>query len=214
MPVLTKFKKSMVERLPSEQQFKQTIRNIKYSHVRKAYSSGRKADNVRAIFEILERDLGCEENLSSEYTNIEHCYPDSVSEENDVIGNLMLLEKHLEEKCKDKSIEQKKEYYRQTKLKMPIILVKKIADDNCFNIDKRTDEIADSLYRIINQISNDQLVLLLFYIGVLISITLFVSFSVFCAIILRSLCAERVKFLAILLVVRTCVANRDGGFAL
>lgn len=157
MQVLKKFKMSMVERMPSEQQFKQTLRNIKYSHVRKAYSSGRKADNIRAIFEILERDLGCEEDLSSECTNIEHCYPDSVSEENDMIGNLILLEKHLEEKCKDKSIEHKKEYYKQTKLKMPLLLVEKIGDDNCFDIKKRTDELADLLYGIINQISNDQL---------------------------------------------------------
>ena len=85
LEVLSKFKISMLERMPSEKQFKQTIKNLKYSHVRKAYSSSRKADNIRAIFEILERDLGCEEDLSSNNTNIEHCYPDSVSEENDVI---------------------------------------------------------------------------------------------------------------------------------
>lgn len=146
----------MLERMPSEKQFKQTIKNLKYSHVRKAYSSSRKADNIRAIFEILERDLGCEEDLSSNNTNIEHCYPDSVSEENDVIGNLMLLEKRIEEKCKNKSIENKKDFYRQSKLNLPKLLVEEIDEKNSFDIQQRTDTLANTLYKIIYKLSNEQ----------------------------------------------------------
>lgn len=151
--LLSKFKSSMIERMPSEQQFKQTIRNIKYSHVRKAYSSSRKAENVRAIFEILERDIGCEEDLSSDNVNIEHCYLDSASEDNDVIGNLILLEKPLEDRCKDKTIEDKKELYKQSKLKLPMLLVEEIGEKNAFDIEKRTNDLADSLYKIISEIS-------------------------------------------------------------
>ena len=154
MQVLSNFKTSMVERLPSEQQFKQTIKNIKYSHVRKAYSSSRKAENVRAIFEILERDAGCEEDLSADKTNIEHCYPDSLSEDNDVVGNMMLLEKSIEGQCKDRSIKEKKELYKTTKLHLPIQLVNEIGDTDNFDIEERTKRIADSLYKIIKQLSN------------------------------------------------------------
>lgn len=153
LEVLSKFKISMIERMPSEVQFKQTIKNLKYSHARKAYSSSRKADNIRAIFEILEKDIGCEEDLSSDNTNIEHCYPDSASEDNDVIGNLMLLEKHIEEKCKNKSIEYKKNLYQQSKLELPKLLVEEIGEKNSFDIQKRTDKLADTLYEIIYKLS-------------------------------------------------------------
>ena len=152
--VLSSFKTSMIERMPSEEHFKQTIRNLKYSHVRKAYSSSRKAENVRAIFEILERELDCKEDLTAENTNIEHCYLDSISEDNDVVGNLILLERNLEEKCTNKDIEFKKEIYKASKLKLPLMLVGEIGNTNAFDINERTNKIAEALYAIIGKLSN------------------------------------------------------------
>lgn len=153
LSILNDFKISMKKRLPSEEQFKRIIRNIKYSHVRKAYSGSKKAENIRAILEILERDLGCEEDLSSVSTNIEHCYPDSSSEDNDVIGNLILLEKALEEKCKNKNIKEKTLIYKKSKLKLPQLLIDEIRSENDFDIKKRTEFIADNLYTIISNLS-------------------------------------------------------------
>ena len=101
----------------------------------------------------MERDIGCEEDLSSNNVNIEHCYLDSASEDNDVIGNLILLEKPLEDRCKDKTIEDKKELYKQSKLKLPMLLVEEIGEKNAFDIEKRTNDLADCLYRIISEIS-------------------------------------------------------------
>ena len=51
------------------------------------------------------------------------------------------------------TVEDKKELYKQSKLKLPMLLVEEIGEKNAFDIEKRTNDLADSLYKIISEIS-------------------------------------------------------------
>lgn len=154
---INKMKRSMVERIPSDIHMKNSIKNIKYSHKRKAYSDSKKAENVRAIFEVLERKKGYVGDLTVEKVNIEHCYPDSEGEEDEknfTIGNLMLLEVELNDRCKAKTLSEKKNIYVESKLKCPHELVAGMLND-AFDIDERSNNIATALTEYIRELSNN-----------------------------------------------------------
>lgn len=150
--VLLSFKKSMAERIPSRENFINAIKRIRYSHKFKAYSESRKRDNVFAIYELLEKELGYEGTF--EDINIEHCNPDSESEENAHIGNQMLLEKSINEDCKGKPLAQKIELYDQSSLKYPKILREKyLINNGLLDYDKNCDFIAEVLFKRIKNLS-------------------------------------------------------------
>ena len=142
LELLDNFKKSMTDRIPNEQNFCNSIKNIRFSNHWKAYSDNRKRENVRAIFEVLERELGYKGDFSD--CNIEHCYPDSASEENCQIGNMMLLEKRINDKCDSKALAQKIGYYKDSAL----ILPSQIKPD--FSIADRNEWIAKKLHSYIS----------------------------------------------------------------
>lgn len=142
---LSDFRKSMVKRIPSKENFYNSIKRIRYSNRWKAYSDNKKRENVRAIFEIIERELGYTGNF--EDCNIEHCIPDAQSEENAHIGNLFLLESTINEnKCKDKPLGQKICFYKESKLKLPAKMAEENPQGNSFDFEKRSEWIADFLY--------------------------------------------------------------------
>lgn len=142
LELLDNFKKSMTDRIPNEQNFCNSIKNIRFSNHWKAYSDNRKRENVRAIFEVLERELGYKGDFSG--CNIEHCYPDSASEENCQIGNMMLLEKPINDKCDSKALAQKIDYYKNSALVLP----SQIEPD--FSIANRNEWIAKKLHSYIS----------------------------------------------------------------
>lgn len=142
LELLDNFKKSMTDRIPNEQNFCNSIKNIRFSNHWKAYSDNRKRENVRAIFEVLERELGYKGDFSG--CNIEHCYPDSASEENCQIGNMMLLEKPINDKCDSKTLAQKIGYYKDSALVLP----SQIEPD--FSIADRNEWIAKKLHSYIS----------------------------------------------------------------
>ena len=150
--VLLRFKKSMAERIPSYENFTNAIKRIRYSHNFKAYSESRKRDNVFAIYELLERELGYEGTFDK--TNIEHCNPDSESEDNAHIGNQMLLEESINEKCKGKPLAQKIELYNQSAFMYPKLLREKyLLNNGSLDYDENCDYIADVLYKRIIKLS-------------------------------------------------------------
>ncbi|MDY4787832.1 MAG: DUF262 domain-containing protein [Bacilli bacterium] len=154
---LNNMKRSMAERIPSDVHMKNSIKNIKYSNKKKAYSDSKKADNVRAIFEVLERKKGFDGELSTEKVNIEHCYPDSKGEDDEknfTIGNLMLLEIELNNRCNAKTLSEKKKIYKESKLKCPQELVNVIIN-NAFDIDERSNNIATALVEYVQELSNN-----------------------------------------------------------
>lgn len=153
--VILNMKKSMGERLPSENHLKSSIRNIKYSHKVKAYSDNKKAENVRAIFEVIEREKGYSLELSNDLVNIEHCYPDSQDDGNELnfsIGNLMLLEITLNDECKNKALVDKMNIYKKSLLKCPQILVNNLTNGN-FDINERSNRIVETIYSYIQRLS-------------------------------------------------------------
>lgn len=149
--LLEKFRKSMSDRMPSKENFCNSIKRLRYSSHWKAYSDSRKRENVRAIFEIIERELGYDGSFDN--FNIEHCVPDAESEKNAHIGNLMLLEERINhDLCKGKPLDQKIQYYHGSALKLPV----KMAEDNptgtAFNFDERSTWIAELLHSYITKV--------------------------------------------------------------
>jgi len=79
---------------------------LRYSSHWKAYFANQKRENARAIFEVIERELGYDGPF--DIFNIEYCVPDSETEKNTHIGNLMLLEERINHVlCKGKPLDQK-----------------------------------------------------------------------------------------------------------
>lgn len=147
---LADFRKAMIKRIPGEKSFKSSIKNIRFSNHWTAYSDSRKRENVRAIFEVLEREMGY--NGSFENCTIEHCLPDANSEENSVIGNLMLLENEYNKSCGPKPIEQKVQIYKQSALIIPNIVATEMPSDEQFSVEQRNNWIAETLYSYITGI--------------------------------------------------------------
>lgn len=148
--VLEQFKLSMIKRIPNEENFKRSIKRICFSNHWTAYSDNRKRENVRAIFEVIERELGYEGTFDN--CNVEHCLPDAYSESNASIGNLMLLEVSLNQQSNSKPFEAKMNYYIQSKLNLPQKIAAECKTQSDFEMDSRSDWIAKTLYEYITRI--------------------------------------------------------------
>ena len=145
---ISKMKSSMSERIPSSiDGLKTSMKNIRYSSEWKVYSGSKKAENVRAILEIIERERGYTGEFSPENISIEHVYNDSDSENNSEIGNLILLETKLNEACKSKDIADKIDIYQKSNLYLP-----KEIDSSAFNMSERTEKIIQTIYDIIKEL--------------------------------------------------------------
>lgn len=145
---ISMMKSSMSERIPSSiDSLKTSMKNIRYSSKWKVYSGSKKAENVRAILEIIEREHGYTGEFSPENFSIEHVYNDSDSENNSEIGNLILLETKLNEACKSKDIADKIDIYQKSNLYLP-----KEIDSSTFNMSERTERIIQSIYDIIKEL--------------------------------------------------------------
>ncbi len=151
--VLLDFKRAMIKRIPGEKAFKSSIKNIRFSNYWMAYSDNRKRENIRAIIEVIERELGYEGTF--EGCTVEHCLPDAQSEENALIGNLMLLEGPINELCGSKSIANKCQHYETSMLKLPNIVAEEISEGKGFSIDSRSNWIAKMLYDYITNLEKE-----------------------------------------------------------
>ena len=142
-------KKSMSRRIPNRENFYSSIKNVKYSSHWEAFSGSKKAENVRAIFEILERENGFKGEFDDGIYNIEHILSDALTENNAAIGNLMIIERTINDKCKNKKLAEKVILYKDSDLFLP----KQISDhpDN-FDVETRTKWISDTLYNYIEEL--------------------------------------------------------------
>ena len=87
--------------------------------------------------------------------------PDAESEKNAHIGNLMLLEEQINhDYCKEKPLDQKIQYYRNSALMLPV----KMAEDNPtgdrINFDERSTWIAELLHSYITKVRVEEPALL------------------------------------------------------
>lgn len=154
--LIEEMKKSMAKRIPNEESFYTSIQNVRYSSSHwLAYKDSKKSENARIIFDILERELGYTDDLSSNSMHVEHILPDADTENNTIIGNMMLLEAALEDACKNKPLVQKIELYKQSKLKLPQLIVELYQKGEELDIMQRTKWIADTLYSYIKKLKED-----------------------------------------------------------
>lgn len=154
--LIEEMKASMAKRIPNEDGFYKSIQNVRYSSSHwLAYKDSKKSENVRIIFEILEREFGYTGDFSSNSVHVEHILPDAESEDNTVVGNMMLLEGILEDACKNKPIAQKMELYKQSRLKLPQLIVELYQKGEELNPVQRTKWIADTLYSYIKKLKED-----------------------------------------------------------
>lgn len=144
---ISEMRESMSKRIPNKESFRNSIKNVRYSSYWKPFSGSKKSENVRAIFEILEKESGYVGAFDECEFNIEHILSDALSEENSVIGNLMLLEKTINDKCKNKDIQDKILLYKDSSLFLP-----KQVDIETFSVENRTQWIVDKLYSCIENL--------------------------------------------------------------
>lgn len=136
---ITKFISSLLGKLPQEEQFLKIFQNIGWSNHQGFYNDEHKKRQVQAVLELIESiKLG---HASTESFTIEHVLPDSQAPENALIGNLLPLERDLNEKCKAKSLNEKISYYKRSQFKTTRDFANRY-ENQTFDAQKRAEYIA------------------------------------------------------------------------
>lgn len=148
--LLDDFFASFKSRIPNKDWFKNAFSSIGYSHHYKFYNDPKEAGKAKLVLEMYEEYLG-NENMPDDYT-IEHILPDSVSEENSNIGNLLPLEKDLNERCKNFKLKDKIPIYKESNFKSVQRFVKSYENNFFdFNVEKRMTYLAGEFYKLISK---------------------------------------------------------------
>lgn len=136
-------KQALKAKLPAKESFCSSLHALGWSHKWAFYSDSKNKDRCRLVLKLLEESKS---NLSSvsEFT-IEHAYPDSEDEGNAVVGNLLPLEDALNRRCKNKTLQEKVEIYRTSSFATTRGFAERYPDGR-FDIKKRTEAIAESIY--------------------------------------------------------------------
>lgn len=109
------------------------------------YKDERNKERVKIVLELVEQYVGGRE-LDDGYT-IEHILPDSESEKNAMIGNLLPLEESLNRLCKDKSLKDKIPYYKRSNYAITRGFAERYGKDGVeFDPQSRNDYLAKLLY--------------------------------------------------------------------
>ena len=109
----------------------------------------RETEKARLVLEVYEEYLG---NKNINDFTVEHIFPDSQGEENSNIGNLLPLEKELNEKCDNLSLEDKIKYYKQSEFKSVQRFVSRYESDlSKYSIENRRKHLAEDFYKMISE---------------------------------------------------------------
>lgn len=147
--LLSKFYESFKKRIPNKEWFKKAFSTIGYSNHFKFYKEPKETEKAKLVLEIYEEYLG-NKNMSAEYT-IEHILPDSEGEQNSNIGNLLPLEKNLNERCDNLPLKQKISIYKESEFKSVKRFVKSYENkEDTFSVENRMSHLADDFYKMIN----------------------------------------------------------------
>ena len=142
---LNEFIESLNKRLPNRDVFISIFRNIGWSNHTAFYRDSKNKERVKIVLEILEKNRSGLD-LPEDYT-LEHILPDSESQDNALIGNIIPLEKHLNERCKNKSLKEKIPIYKVSNFAIARDFANRY--ENCidnFSAQKRTQFIAELIY--------------------------------------------------------------------
>lgn len=150
---LADFKDSLAKRLPSKAAFTDIFKNVGWSNHTLFYRDEKNKDRVKIVLELLELHIGKRE-LDENYT-IEHILPDSQSEDNAMIGNLLPLEKRLNDQCKDMQLKDKIPFYKRSNYAITRGFAEWCEKNNyAFTPASRNDYLAGLLYDVILGISS------------------------------------------------------------
>lgn len=137
------WKESFQKKLPTIESFEASLKSLGWSHHWALYDDEKLKDRCKLVLELLEHSVGGPEGMDS-YT-IEHVFPDSVDQRNARIGNLLPLERGLNERCKDKAFDEKLEIYKESRF----VSVRKFVqryEGASFDADVRAKFMAKEIY--------------------------------------------------------------------
>ena len=144
---LDAFIDSLNKRLPSKDAFINIFRNVGWSNHTGFYNDTNNKERVKLVLEILEKEKTGHD--IPEYT-LEHILPDSESEDNAQIGNLLPLEEALNKRCKDKSLEKKIPIYKESNFAITRGFATRYEKaPDTFNPANRTRFLAETIYKFI-----------------------------------------------------------------
>ena len=147
---LDNFLNSLKRKTPTLKTFKEKFKTLGWSNHYDFYKDSKNKDRVKIVLELLEGYYSGSDFIE-EFT-LEHIYPDSKNTANSQIGNIIPLERNLNEKCKDKELIDKLKYYENSNFK----LARNISDiykDNEFDPEIRADQMSEVIYRQILHLS-------------------------------------------------------------
>ena len=140
---ITKFMSSLLNKMPQEEQFLKIFQNIGWSNHQGFYADEHKKRQVQSVLELIESiKLG---HAVTEPFTIEHILPDSQSPENALIGNLLPLERELNERCKDKPLNDKLPLYKESQFKSTREFAERYESKD-FDAQKRTEFMAKMVW--------------------------------------------------------------------
>ena len=150
---LKRFLKHLKDRMPTKDEFRNEFKIIGYSNHCEYYHDKKNKQKAEMALTVLEQIKSGRAEVP-EFT-IEHILPDSQDRANAIIGNLMPLEKNINESCKDKQLEEKISLFFNSNFTTARNVANRYRDNvGSFNINIRTTRMADELYNEIERIVN------------------------------------------------------------
>lgn len=152
--VLKNFLQHLRNRMPTKKEFLNTFKLIGYSNRCEYYHDSKNKQMAELALTIHEQIKSGRVEIPS--FTIEHILPDSQNRENAIIGNLMPLEKKLNELCGDKPLNEKIQIYDSSSFMTARNLANRYRNNaENFKVETRTKIMADELYNEIDRIVND-----------------------------------------------------------
>lgn len=140
---ISDFISGLYRRLPSKQVFVNSVCNLGWSNHNNFHNESKNKERVRIVLELIERYY----HGPSDSFSIEHANPDSASIENALLGNLLPLEKDLNERLKDKPLSEKISFYKQSNYQQTRRFAERYGDDlSKFNPNNRAKLMAELIY--------------------------------------------------------------------
>lgn len=150
--IIDDFIETLNKRLPNKEAFINIFKNVGWSNHTVFYKDSKNKERVKIVLEILEKNKSGMD-LPEDYT-LEHIFPDSEGEDNALIGNIIPLEKRLNEQCKNKSLKEKISIYKNSNFSIARGFAIRYEDnENAFSPQKRTQFIAELIYNYITNLN-------------------------------------------------------------
>lgn len=145
---LQAWRASFREKLPSEESFNKSFLALGWSHTYAPFEGPRNKDRCKVILELLERSKSNVTEIG-DYT-IEHILPDAEDDAHASIGNLLLLEEVLNQRCKDKPLSEKLGIYAQSGFATTRGFAARYANKE-FKIDSRALFMARTIFALVHE---------------------------------------------------------------